>query len=111
MRRARGILVAGSLVTACAPHVEPGGDVAAPGWAEVTAVQRDGEARTLAQHDFAGNLELPDGEGGEFLHFYTPVVVARTGVYAGGRQVLRLDDGRLPADVVIVDDVITSLRD
>src|SRR5262245_5398840 len=114
MRHTRKMLLVGSLVTACAAHVEPddaaGGDVVSPGWAEVTAVQEDGAPRTLAKHDFAGNVELPDGEGGKFLHFYTPVVVARTGVYAGGKRLLRLDDGRLPGDVRIVDSEIRSLR-
>ncbi len=110
MRRAREVMLAGALVLGCAPHAEPG-EQPAPAWAEVTAVQVDELARTTARHDFAGNLELPRGEVGSFFRFYTPVVVARTGVYAGGKRLVRLEDGELPSDVVIADSKIASLRD
>lgn len=90
----------GSLITACTPYNEVVSEPAvSPAWAEVTAVQFDDGPRTTAKHGFAGNLELPHAEAGDFMHFYTPVVVAPTGVYAGGKILLRLDDGHLPGDV------------
>ncbi|MBL9102293.1 MAG: hypothetical protein JNL82_15110 [Myxococcales bacterium] len=93
---------------ACAPHREPG-EAPAPAWAEVTAVREEGQRRAVGKHDFAGHLELPDGEAGEHLDFHTAAVLTREALYVRGEPHLRLTDGWLPADSEIVDDRVVGL--
>ncbi len=104
------VLVAVSAL-ACAPHTEAGDPAVhlAPAWAEVTPVRDDGQRPALARHAFAGALELPDSEAGESLDFYTGVALAPAGLYLRGKEFMRFDDGRLPADAEIVDGHLVDL--
>ncbi len=118
MSTIRGVTIVGLLVGACTANgvsePQPAGEDAAdepvPAWARVN-VEEQADARTIARHELEGHVAMPATPAAEPLRIVTPVVVALTGVYAGGELLMRLHDGKLPPDVTPQGDVILALKD
>lgn len=116
MSTIRGVTIAGLLVGACTasgvgePQPAAAADEPVPAWARVV-VEEQADARTIARHELEGHVDMPATSAAEPLRIVTPVIVASTGVYAGGERVMRLHDGRLPPDVTPQGDGIRELKD
>lgn len=118
MSTIRGVTIAGLLVAACTangvseaqPAAADAADGPVPAWTRVR-VEEEADLRTIARHELAGHVDLPATPAAEPLRIVTPVVVALTGVYAGGELLMRLRDGGLPPDVTPQGDVVLALKE